>query len=73
MKDDAIQFNKSQVGLLDALLAEIPDSSIDETFAEARDRLRKFAGVQAVDPPESFVGVLRPYPHARVELDRRFL
>jgi hypothetical protein len=61
VKDETIQFNKSQVGLLDALLAEIPDSSVDEAFASARDQLRKFEGVRAVDPPQSFVGSLRPY------------
>jgi hypothetical protein len=61
VKDETIQFNKSQVGLLDALLAEIPDSSVDEAFAHARDQLRKFQGVRAVDPPQSFVGSLRPY------------
>ena len=61
LKDETIQFSKTQVGLLDVLLAEIPDSSVDEAFAKARDSLHKFEGVQPIDPPESFVGSLRPY------------
>ncbi len=61
VKDEAIQFGKNQVGLLDALLAEVPLASVDEAFAKARDQLRKFDGVRAVDPVESFTGTLRPY------------
>ena len=59
--DETIQFAKNQVGLLDALLAEVPADSVDETFAKARDQLRKFEAVQPVDPPETFIGSLRPY------------
>ena len=59
--DDTIQFAKNQVGLLDALLAEMPAESVDETFARVREQLRRFETVQPVDPPQSFVGSLRPY------------
>jgi hypothetical protein len=59
--DDTIQFTKNQVGLLDALLAEVPAESVDEAFAKVRDQLRKFETIQPVDPPETFIGSLRPY------------
>jgi len=61
VKDDSIQFTKRQVGLLDALLAEIPETNIDETYAKARNELRRFDGIKAVAPPETFIGSLRPY------------
>jgi hypothetical protein len=61
VKDEAVQFAKNQVGLLDALLAEIPALDVDETFAKARDELRRFEGVRAINPVASFNGVLRPY------------
>jgi superfamily II DNA or RNA helicase len=57
----AIQFTRRQVGLLDALLAEMPAESVDEPFARAREELRRFDGIQPIDPPPSFDGVLRPY------------
>jgi len=58
---DAIKFGKAQVGLLDALLAAQPNVTCDAVFEQARDRLRSFEGVRAVDPPPTFNGVLRPY------------
>jgi len=61
VKDDAIQFAKSQVGLLDALLAEIPAENVDEPFAKAREELRRFEAIAPVDPPQTFIGLLRPY------------
>jgi superfamily II DNA or RNA helicase len=59
--DEPIQFTRKQVGLLDALLAGMPAVSIDEAFAQARDELRRFEGIQPLDPPASFDGSLRPY------------
>jgi superfamily II DNA or RNA helicase len=58
---DAIKFGKTQVGLLDALLAAQPNVTCDAVFEQARERLRSFAGVNAADPPPTFNGVLRPY------------
>jgi len=56
-----LRFARSQVGLLDALLASQPDTTCDETFARAREELRRFDGVAPVDPPRAFAGVLRGY------------
>jgi SNF2 family DNA or RNA helicase len=60
-EDDHLRFARTQVGVLDALLAAQPDAKCDSTFRKARDELRKFAGVAPLDPPAEFVGKLRDY------------
>jgi superfamily II DNA or RNA helicase len=60
-EEEILRFSKSQVGLLDALLATQPNSTFDEGFGRTRDELRAFEGVDAIDPPPGFVGQLRPY------------
>lgn len=60
-REDHLRFKPAQVGLLDALLASMPEARCDEVFARARDRLRHFEGIKPLDPPESFTGQLRPY------------
>lgn len=59
--EDHIRFGKTQVGLLDALLASQPQATCDAVFEQARDRMRNFTGIRAADPPASFQGTLRPY------------
>ena len=56
-----IKFARKQLGLLDALLATLPDATWDESFATLRAELAQFTGVQPIDAPEGFVGTLRPY------------
>jgi SNF2 family DNA or RNA helicase len=58
---DSIRFGRSQVALLDALLAAQPAIAYDETFARVRSELHTFGGVQPEDPPRSFRGTLREY------------
>lgn len=58
---DHLRFTRTQVGLLDALLASQPEATCDEVFAQAREQLRRFQGVEAIDPPAGFVGQLRAY------------
>jgi len=60
-KLDHLVFKKTQAGLLDALLASQEDVSVDEKFSEAREALREFEGVRAVEPPAGFIGELRHY------------
>ena len=60
-EDGAIKFGKSQVGLLDALLAEQGDVDVDATFAAARQAVRAFDRIDPMDAPATFVGQLRPY------------
>jgi superfamily II DNA or RNA helicase len=58
---DHLRFRRSQVGLLDALLASQPEATCDAVFAQAREELRQFEGVAATDPPPGFKGQLRGY------------
>src|SRR5262245_33639587 len=60
-REDHLRFRKTQIGVLDALLATQPESDFDETFARARDELKRFDGVKPSDPSEEFNGELRPY------------
>ena len=55
------RFRRSQLSLLDALLATLPDASIDQTFERARAELASFGSVSAVNPPDTFNGTLREY------------
>ncbi len=59
--EDHLRFRKTQVGVLDALLTAQPEAKFDESFAVAREELKRFDGVEASDPPEGFIGQLRPY------------
>ncbi|HEX8892814.1 MAG TPA: DEAD/DEAH box helicase, partial [Terriglobales bacterium] len=59
--DGHIRFERSQAGLLDALLAAQPEATCDETFACLRQELHRFHGVEAAAQPAGFVGQLRRY------------
>jgi superfamily II DNA or RNA helicase len=59
--EDHLRFRKTQVGVLDALLAAQPGADFDEAFARARAELKRFDGVDPAEPPETFYGELRPY------------
>jgi SNF2 family DNA or RNA helicase len=58
---DHIRFRKNQAGLLDAFLAARPDTSFDDTYLRARERLRAFEGVHPALQPAGFKGKLRGY------------
>ena len=58
---DHLKFSRTQIGLLDALLASQPEASCDELFQQARQQLLTFSGVEPGDAPAGFVGTLRPY------------
>ena len=60
-EEDHLRFTRSQVGLLDALLAAQPEVTFDANFARARDELMSFEGVEPALPPSGFAGELRPY------------
>ncbi len=57
----ALKFSASQIGFLDALLADMPEVNVDATFAKAREQLRAFEGVDSALAPDGFIGELRPY------------
>jgi superfamily II DNA or RNA helicase len=58
---DHLRFRRTQVGLLDVLLAEQPEVRFDKRFEKACERLRQFQGVAPADPPTGFLGELRGY------------
>jgi SNF2 family DNA or RNA helicase len=57
----ALRFKRTQVSVLDALLAARPDVSFDEAFMQARQRLLEFGGVRPTREPDGFGGELRSY------------
>jgi superfamily II DNA or RNA helicase len=61
---DHVRFSRTQVGLLDALLAAQESVHFDEGFDDLRRRVREFTGIQLAQPPQHFVGELRPYQRA---------
>jgi superfamily II DNA or RNA helicase len=61
VEGEHLRFSRTQVGLLDALLAAQPGATCDAVFARVRDELHGFAGVEPADPPAGFVGQLRAY------------
>jgi superfamily II DNA or RNA helicase len=58
---DHLRFELPQALLLDAWLADEPEADCDETFAQARERLHGFTGIEPADAPAGFHGALRPY------------
>ena len=60
-KGDHIEYRKSQVGVLDALLAARPEATWDAAFEQTRQTLRRFEGVSPEEPHADFRGELRPY------------
>jgi SNF2 family DNA or RNA helicase len=60
-KNGHLRFTRSQVGLLDALLASQPEATCDELFLQARDSLKRFDGIERLEAPPDFVGQLRGY------------
>jgi SNF2 family DNA or RNA helicase len=58
---DHLRFRRNQAGLLDALLAAQPEVRVDEVFAQVREKMRGFRGVEAAAQPPGFVGQLRDY------------
>ncbi len=61
VEQDHLKFKRSQIGLLDALIASQPQATCDAVFQQAREKLLEFTGVTAIDAPDTFVGTLRPY------------
>src|SRR5215471_5787794 len=59
--EDHLRFGHSQVGLLDALLATLPEVNADAVFSRAREELARFQGVGPEAAPPGFVGQLRAY------------
>ncbi len=61
VQDDAIRFTQTQALLLDAMLAEHQDVSLDRAFQAWCEKLNGFEGIAPADAPEGFQGRLREY------------
>lgn len=61
LDEDRLRFRRSQIGLLDALLAARPEIEFDQAMARARRQLSKFSGVKPREAPRTFKGELRDY------------
>lgn len=58
---DHLRFKPTQTGVLDVLLAALPEISCDETFARVREEWHSFKGIAPIAEPRGFVGTLRDY------------
>jgi len=55
------RFRSTQAALVDALLASAQTVDVEVMVERIRHELRSFTEVEAVDPPATFTGTLRPY------------
>jgi hypothetical protein len=60
-EEDHLRFQRTQTGVLDALLAARPEITCDETFARVRKEWQNFNGIKSIAAPRGFVGQLRDY------------
>ncbi len=60
-EEDHLRFQRTQTGVLDALLAARPEIICDETFARVREEWQNFGGIKPIAEPRGFVGRLRDY------------
>ena len=60
-EEDHLRFQRTQTGVLDALLAARPEITCDKTFACVRKEWQNFNGIKPVAAPRGFVGQLRDY------------
>lgn len=56
-----LRFHRTQVLLIDELLAQQPAARFDAEFAAYREKVRAFEGIRPMTAPGAFVGELRPY------------
>lgn len=61
VEGDHLRFKSSQAAVLDSLLTGQDQAEFDDRFAEARERLKAFDGIDAADASEGFGGTLRTY------------
>ncbi len=61
VEGENIRFKRNQAGMLDLLLAGKEEVRVDQIFAQAREALRAFDGIQPVAQPDGFTGTLRDY------------
>ncbi len=55
------RFRATQAALVDALLASAQTVDVEVMIERIRHELRSFTEVESIEPPDTFVGTLRPY------------
>ena len=60
-RDGRLKFNRAQIGVLDMLLAQMPEARFDQSLGAARKKLAKFDGIKPRLPRKYFDGELRDY------------
>ncbi len=60
-KKKRLRFSLSHALLLDQMLQDAPEVKIDQKFAQKREKIRSFSGIEARQPPKGFRGRLRSY------------
>ncbi len=61
VEGDHLRFKSSQAAVLDALLDDQELAAVDERFKQARERLKQFDGIEALEAADDFGGTLRTY------------
>lgn len=61
VEGESVRFTRTQVGIVDVLLSQLPEASFDKQLATARKKFRDFNGVAPCSAPEAFTGHLRAY------------
>ncbi len=62
--EEGVRLADYHLTLLDELLSEVDQASVDEAFRERLQRLKNFQGIESKPLPEGFVGELRDYQKA---------
>jgi len=60
-ENGSLRFAKTQIGLIDALLAELPEATFDRELADLRGQIAGFSGIEPAQEPRGFQGELRAY------------
>jgi superfamily II DNA or RNA helicase len=60
-EEGRIKLHSAQIGLIDALIEQMPEVSFDAQVARAREKLKSFTKIRPRKSPRGFTGTLRPY------------
>lgn len=58
---DGLRFTSAQGLLLNSILEDEPNVNLDAQFKELKNKIKRFSGIEAVDPVKTFNGNLRKY------------
>lgn len=61
VEGDSVRFARTQIGIVDVLLSQMPQANFDRQLKEARKKFHDFEGVKPCTPSKEFLGELRGY------------